>query len=263
VEITEVLMTPADASKLLEHNSINRLMLPARVNAIADAINRGGWLDDANPIKVDEDGVLVDGQHRLQAIVKTGKAVKVILVTGVPFLARMTVDTNRHRSFADWLRQNGVAASGDTAATTRLLWRYRVSGIDRREIADTATLWAFYQANKAVIDEGVSRGRGTGYYVRTVPRSVMSVAWVILSEVDYEDAHLFWAQILATRKPSSAVTALCTYGSSAPRSVAGGRYEQRYGLAIVIKAWNAHRRGAEVGHLSWKPGANEKFPEPK
>jgi len=260
MKIEETQMTPALAAKLLEQNTVNRLLSPARVNALADAIDRDGWLADANPIKIGEDGTIIDGQHRLYAIVKAGKAITCLLASDVPIIARMSVDTGRPRSFADYLRMNGIVSATDVAAVARFLHWYR-HGTNKVMHMDTVQLWEFYQANTDLITDSVGRGKSTYRHVRSIQRSVMAVAWAIFSEIDRDEAEIFWSQLRGEATPSSAANALCTFGTF--RQLSAGHYEQRYSLAIVIKAWNAFRRGAEVKNLVWKAGANEKYPEPK
>lgn len=260
MKIEEIDMTPALAAKLLEQNTLNRLLSPARVNTLADAIDRGGWLIDANPVKIGDDGTVIDGQHRLHAIVKAGKKVRCLIARDVPSTARMSVDTGRPRSFADYLRLNGVTSATDVAAITRFLYWYR-NGMDRKEIIDLARLWEFYQKEEDAITEATARSKTTYHYVRSIQRSVMGTAWAVFSDIDREDAETFWSQLRGDVPACSGANALCTFGST--RQLAAGHFEQRYGLAIVIKSWNAFRRGAEVSMLSWRPGANERYPEPK
>lgn len=261
MDVQERLVTPADASKLLERNSINRLLSPTRVNSLVAAIDRNGWLADANPIKIDEDDVLLDGQHRLHAIVKSGKPVTCLVATGVPSLSRLVVDTNRPRSFADFLRLNAVRSAGDAASVTRLLWSYDEGALERRWFtADTATLWGFYKINAELITESVGRGKSTYRYVQNIPRSVMAVAWAIFSRIDIDDAALFWAELRGEEKAGKAASILCTFGVT---NASRGRFDQRYNLAIVIKAWNAFRRHADISVIQWKVAGGEKFPEPK
>lgn len=261
MQISEVDMTPALAAKLLEQNTVNRLLAPPRVNALADAIDRGGWLHDANPIKIGDDGTVIDGQHRLYAVVKAGKTVRCLLAIDVPSIARITVDTGRSRSLADYMRMNAVACTGDASAITRFLYLYRNGMLSKSSVLDVALLWEFYQANKDSITEAVSRGKNVATCVRSIQRSVLSVAWIVFSEIDRDDATSFWWQLRGEEKPSPAANILCTFGSR--RQFSAGHYEQRYGLAITIKAWNAFRLGTDMKFLTWKPGANEPFPEPK
>ena len=54
-----------------------------QVNKLAMAITRGEWRVNGAAIVFNEKGDLIDGQHRLHAIVKSGKTVQSLVVTGI------------------------------------------------------------------------------------------------------------------------------------------------------------------------------------
>jgi hypothetical protein len=71
------LMTPTEAQRLLdEHNTSNRTVRPRVVEEYTRSILQGRWQDHyLNKCSVSTEGVLIDGQHRLMAIVAANKAV--------------------------------------------------------------------------------------------------------------------------------------------------------------------------------------------
>lgn len=83
----EELVTPERASELLAIASRaegwrNRKLSTASVDNYAAAMRRGEWKEDANiPIFVDEYGVVIDGQHRLAAIVKSCVTVRMTFIS--------------------------------------------------------------------------------------------------------------------------------------------------------------------------------------
>lgn len=68
---------PARAAVYLACNTGNRPLDPARVQRFARAIRRGRWQADRGAIEFAADGRLVNGQHRLFAIVATGRTLAV------------------------------------------------------------------------------------------------------------------------------------------------------------------------------------------
>ena len=258
VEIIE--MTPALAASLIEHNTMNRLLSPPRVNWLADCIDRGAWKADGSAIKVDRDGVLIDGQHRLHAILKTGKSVQCLLITDMDPETRLTVDSGRPRHFGDFLRMNGIANSTDVAATTKIVWRNETGLLcdpSHRAATDTTILWDFYLGKRDLISESIARAKAIDLHVRYIQRSVLALGWSIFSQLDEEDADRFFAQIRGDEKSGTVVNLLCNFGATRP--VSAGHYPQRNLAAVVIKAWNLWRKGQEVESLHWKP-TKEKFP---
>jgi hypothetical protein len=69
-------ITPAKAAELLESNTNNRPLSRATVRVFADAMQRGEWKTTHQGIAIDTNGQLVDGQHRLAALVEADVPVK-------------------------------------------------------------------------------------------------------------------------------------------------------------------------------------------
>lgn len=75
---------PAQAATMLLHNTRNRPMKPATVNTYAKVMSSGDWTFTGESISFDLRGRLVNGQHRLSAVVKSGVPITVVVVRGVP-----------------------------------------------------------------------------------------------------------------------------------------------------------------------------------
>lgn len=69
-------ITPKRAAEMLEANASNRPLSKTTVRAFAEAMRRGDWLVTHQGIAFDTAGVLVDGQHRVAAIVEADLPVK-------------------------------------------------------------------------------------------------------------------------------------------------------------------------------------------
>ena len=74
---------PEQAQKWLERNIANRTLRPSRVQEYATAMTEGRWRYTADPIRFDSDGKLIDGQHRLMAVVRSGCTVEMHVVRGL------------------------------------------------------------------------------------------------------------------------------------------------------------------------------------
>jgi ParB-like chromosome segregation protein Spo0J len=73
-------VTPGLARLLLTHNHIeNRKRDARRVRDIAEAIGQGR-LVDTSPIEFDEELNLINGQHRLRAVIEAGCSVQMQVV---------------------------------------------------------------------------------------------------------------------------------------------------------------------------------------
>ena len=106
-----VTITPAMAEQFLSKNTTNRNLNVDRVLFYSIIIGNGNWLLNGESIKIDKAGNLLDGQHRLSAIIKAGKAIKTVLATNVDASTFTTIDTGKPRNAADCLKIEGVANS--------------------------------------------------------------------------------------------------------------------------------------------------------
>lgn len=122
---TKVLkISPARAAELLEANTSNRPLSRAVVRSYADAMQRGHWLVTHQGIAFDSNGVLVDGQHRLAAVVEAGIPVEMTVFTEVEPGTFDVLDTGKRRNASDILAIGGEKSSTVLAAMVRAVWLY-------------------------------------------------------------------------------------------------------------------------------------------
>lgn len=79
-----VLVTPELARILLGKNANNRKIRPRRVEQFIAALSSGNFVEAAKGLEVSNSGQLVDGQHRLTAIVASGISAQMRITHNVP-----------------------------------------------------------------------------------------------------------------------------------------------------------------------------------
>ena len=95
-------ITPAKAKQwLAQHNTGNRRMRKWWAEALAAAMRRGEWIMTHQGIAFAKSGRLIDGQHRLEAIVKAQMAQLMLVCYDVPDEAFAVLDIGVKRSSAD------------------------------------------------------------------------------------------------------------------------------------------------------------------
>lgn len=117
--IQSLLITPELAKDWLERNTRNRPIDARRVQALADAMTAGKFLLTHQGIAFDPSGVLLDGQHRLLAVVRSGVAVRMSVTWGVDQRSLEVIDTGRARSAAQTLAIQGTPCANAIAAICR------------------------------------------------------------------------------------------------------------------------------------------------
>jgi len=269
VKISQVTMTPALASKLLQGNVGNRTLVQQRIAAIAADIANGHWRPDGSPIRIGKSGKLLDGQHRLSAIVRADREVAgVVLIEDLDDDVQLIIDTNKSRTFNDYLVVRGYPDHLTAATVTSLLWRWEHGVIGwegdwiARPMATLTDLWDLFTEHEIDIRDAVAVARKASRYVR-LSRSVLAVGFMACSDLSVEDAEDFWAQLGGDRTPGNAAAVLIRVmnARAADRSVST---DQTFQLAFLFKAWNAYREGREISILRWMRGGKnrEKFPMP-
>ncbi len=104
-----ILVTPKLAAQWLEKqnsadNDRNRNVRPAKVAAFTRAMKEGRWRATHQGISFDENGNLLDGQHRLLAIVASGISILMIVVYNQPRRNMSVIDRGSTRTTGDTLR---------------------------------------------------------------------------------------------------------------------------------------------------------------
>src|SRR5215831_11828755 len=76
-----VTVTPKMANELLVKNKINRAIRQSKVRKYARDITMGRWKLTHQPLALDEHGNVLDGQHRLLAVIEADIPVQFVLAT--------------------------------------------------------------------------------------------------------------------------------------------------------------------------------------
>jgi len=115
-----VVIDPDTAARWLARNEANRSLRAAQVAKYAGDMTAGRWQLTGAAIQFATDGRLLDGQHRLAAIIKAGVTVPMLVVRGLPPSAQAYMDTGAKRTVADQLGIAGFKNSSILAAGARL-----------------------------------------------------------------------------------------------------------------------------------------------
>lgn len=106
-------VTPSLAASYLKHNiSTNRTIRKALVDRYAADMKSGHWSAASGSVMFDHLGNLVDGQHRMSAVVQAGITVR-MKMESIPEGASLEgIDRGRSRTIGDLLELRGLADKG-------------------------------------------------------------------------------------------------------------------------------------------------------
>lgn len=96
-------ITPQKALEYLKTSQGNRPISKPTVLSYADTMKQGKWLLNGCSINFDINGNLLDGHHRLHAVIEANIPVKFDVCRGVPTESFATYDCGRHRTLGQLL----------------------------------------------------------------------------------------------------------------------------------------------------------------
>lgn len=230
-------ITPHVAAKLLEKNR-NRGVSQRWVDEFARLMMAGEWRDSmGDPIAIDTDGNLVNGQHRLLAVVQSGHSADFVVQRGVDPTDFFTLGNARPRTKSDVLAAAGKANARLLAATIEVGFQIECGTRD----ASLLTHHEFAQA-AAVVNAGE-----TFHHTRPIvwiPSVASYLSWVTIGAADgfIKDV----AVVGATSSPDPAAAlqgwtlARRSYGARGGRNTGFNTNKDKLIFAgAAIRAWNA------------------------
>jgi len=261
---------PLLAAKLLMYNRGNRRLSDTRIEAYARQMRDGAW-DDRNPeaLVIDTEGNLRNGQHRLNAVIRSGATVWFKVETGVDPAVADVLDTGKPRSAGDVITM-AFDSPGREGAQKATAARFRLA-YDRAPKSPWTDNWAKQLSNSEVRD---------GYLAYQVSIDAVHAAAVAISKgAGLRGGVGLWTGVLSllldTHKPAVPVFAHRTQtgenlSAGDPvltlrnrlliSSPAGTLIRSDLYSRLIIYAWNAFREGRTIAKFS--VNMDRDFPKP-
>lgn len=254
-------VNPATSQKWLATQRRNRKAVDAHVAYLTAVMNRNEW-GVAQPIIFDNSGRLIDGQHRLLAVIQHGKPVKFAVMRGVEPALWAALDTGRSRKGRDVLSANKRPSADLLAATLRLVWQdeLQVLGSTAPEARPTNADILDRDAEHPEIGNEVIPAVSTNRYARNAPTAFL---YWRTHRANKQVADAFWPGVLTGEQLRRGTAPLLLHRLLIDQK-AGARARRLTGpelLAYEIKAWNYALLDEEdaPAHLRWSRGV-EDFP---
>jgi len=107
LRVSVELITPEMAREYLFSQGANRNINSTRISDYILRMSRGEW-KIGQPIIFDENNCLIDGQHRLKAVIKYGKPVEFAILKGVPNDSKTVMDIGQRRTTSQIAQLSGI-----------------------------------------------------------------------------------------------------------------------------------------------------------
>lgn len=260
-------ITPSKAEKYLDRNTHNRTLRMPKAEALAEAIKRGEWEFNGDAIRFDVNGTLLDGQHRLWAIVLSEKTCRSVVVENLDPDSQMTMDRpTAVRNLSDTLQLMGYKAHGRLAPALNYLWKMENGKVRERAVTPTiAQALALLAENPSLVD---SLQTATNFRKRfRGSEAAIAAIHYTLASIDSEDADEFFTKLIGgvALEEKDPVYVLRAWLERHQSGKLGQRASNVVMHAMIVKAWNFWRDGELVDRISWKATGikAEALPEPR
>lgn len=240
-------ITPDMAKIMLGANSNNRNLRRHRVRQYAEQIKRGQWQATGEAIKFAKDGTLLDGQHRLHAIIEANIPVEMLVVHDLDLSTFKVIDSGMSRRPSDALKMLGVTNGNNKAAMVRAYiaaeagidiynTHHMTSLVTRTDITD------FVAANGELVDAAMIAVRSVYTNCRGNHPAWGALYMMIANKHGRDVADNFFKSVaegsgLVEGDPRLALRNWSVRNSGKDRSAH---------LAAYVRAWNAYRNGEQM-----------------
>jgi len=271
-----------DAEELLKRNNepspdsqgSNRSSSAELINIMADDMLSGSWRFSHQGVALNDKGELIDGAHRLKAIIAADKrrpGVKVLMIVwhNIPSDAIDVIDLNRRRTPGDFLTMDGFRYGRTIAKAVKLVWLYRNCNFDEKI---NRPYWTRARVSITVIRE-LSReleimlkssaplASAMGKYMNV--SATLAAMCILNQQFDAFKVAEFFHGVRhgASTNDGDARFALRNWAvNNKDRSNRSTRVEAWEYLGVTFKAFRRWRDGKSVQALSLR--IDEKFPRP-
>jgi hypothetical protein len=178
-------ITPAMAEDFLKHNRKNRKLNETRIKAYASVMKRGEWFAINQGIAFDKAGNLLDGQHRLMAIIHANKPVIMLVVEGLDSASQLVIDQPLVRRFHDQigLQKGRHVTFQHIAAAKQMMVGITASLKNQKfqQIRDILTVDRFYTKHHGAIEFALSL-----FSKKSVRRVSISPVFAVIARAAYD-----------------------------------------------------------------------------
>ena len=261
-------ITPKRAQALLATMRRNRQITRKVVERYVREMREGRWRSMGQGIAVDWNGCLMDGQHRLLAVIESGVTVEMDVTYNEDPENFKVRDKHRRRTIADDLSIADVQYPNESARIYRL-WldlqhtkpdRYVAFGKQSRFGWNSEEAIKWVKANEEDLAHVIERCRRKDAKRALQPPSLMQMLYFQFYQIDPEGADDFVEKLIGGCGGAGPVPKLReAMDMLLLEKVRGMAPPQYLFAALTIKAWNAIREGKRPRVIAFGP--KELFPE--
>jgi hypothetical protein len=267
-EVVEI--TPELAAELLKRNVKNRTLSPKKLKIYVEDMKNGKWVLNGETIQFNKKGELINGQHRLTAVILSGVTIFVLVVTGVEDeRAFATIDQGLMRGAHTVLQLKGVknAKRMESISKKLMLWdtaehKENFTTLAGKSFSITA-IAEYYEEHKEEIDFIYEQFKDAAILRTCKAYTGVFVALILCYRYSPKETLTFIEKFKtgANLSENNPILLLRNKLTHVTVKDTGRRWELEV-MAMIIKSFNNFVTGKTSKLLRWNI-ENEKFPIPR
>lgn len=268
-----VIVGPVEArAMIVAHEKSGQRQRPLRqgnVLRFAADMSTGMWMMTGEPIIIGSNDAVLDGQHRLRAVIESQATVQMMVVRGVSPDTFKAMNSGRSRSSSDVLNLAGYANTTSTAALAASVMLAGSVGLDNYRTwtrcgPSARAIMEFVSKNEWISEFVSAGGRCKGFRIAK-PIGLLGV----LTRVRHDDTPheryvrfidlLVSGESLPARSPILAFRRrlLSALGVNGGTSRTRSHIDEPAKLGMTMKVWNWWMRDVEVSVVSFRGGRKD------
>lgn len=266
VKASVVNVTPTMAASWLAANEANRSLRPRLVDKYARDMSLGNWAMTGEPIKFACSGTLLDGQHRLYALVQSNTTQQMLVVKGVEADAQLVMDTGSARTASDALTLAGHKYTALVAASARLAANWEAGAFvhaHQHEVPamSHSDIIAYVEAHPE-LEVYAAQYSSTWRRIRARGSVVLFTAWACGQQAGPDEAWKFFDDLAEMRTTGVGDPRLALLRRFQNAAETREKIPQIKAADMIFRAWNAHRAGVRMSKIHQRH-ASDNFTDPR
>jgi hypothetical protein len=264
MNVEKKLITPSIAIEMLKNNDGNRRMKMPSVYRYSQEMKNGKWKEDTGElIKISKTGKVLDGQHRLKAVILSGVSIYFHVAYGLSDEIFDVLDTGSLRNAADSFFISGIKNSNALPSMISLNDLLLKGAKDwfgqKNKKLSNSELLDKYNVNPIFWDN-VSRKSINWYnsFSKILAPSIIGGMYSAFIYKDSVQANFFMTQLCeGINVTNNTINILRNV--LIKDKISSKKMPMDMKLALIIKCWNLYRTNKTVKLLRWDSSV-EKFP---
>ena len=252
----KTLITPELAKNILENNNINRKVVKANLSFLTREMKDGRFVYNGESIIISSLNNLMDGQHRLMAIIASGKSIYMNLVQGVEEIAMATIDTGATRTAGSVFSIANVSSSNNMASMVKRI----MEKIDTERITDSSgtiklsnqELLDFYNNDSERLLSMF--GFCNNLYQTNIKFSTPALlsAYLYLFSLEDKRAKSFIRELITGNRETESNAVIKLRDKMINNKISVNKYSKTYERDLIIYTWRKYIDGKDISHFSKK-----------